>query len=211
MDFFNHPPKFIKTLFPWIIWELETDGVLITIDDGPSENTEKILEELDKYNIKAVFFCTGINIEKYPANFQRIINCGHIIGNHGYYHKQLLFGSKKANYKSFKKADDIIKSITGKSPMLVRPPYGRFNHHTMKTLKKLNSTMMLWSLLTGDHTGDYSHVRRLLDSYLENHSIVVLHDNKKSKEIFSESIRYIVQVCKDKKIIIENPNALKYD
>ena len=93
MDLFNHPPKFIKVLFPHIIWEIEPDGVLITIDDGPSEDTEKILEVLNRNNIKAIFFCTGKNIEKYPANFQKIVKSGHVIGNHGYAHKQLLFSS----------------------------------------------------------------------------------------------------------------------
>ena len=210
MDLFNHPPKFVKALFPWIIWEIEPNGVLITIDDGPSESTEKILEVLDRYNIKAIFFCTGKNIEKYPSNFQRIVKSGHIIGNHGYDHKQLLFSSKRSNYKSFKKTDDMIKSVMGVSSKLVRPPYGRFNHHTIKALKKLNNTMMLWSLLSGDHTGDFAHVRRLINSYLDDRSIVVLHDNRKSKDIFAESIEYIVQTCKDKGITIRDPNSLKY-
>ncbi|MCK5760680.1 MAG: polysaccharide deacetylase family protein [Candidatus Delongbacteria bacterium] len=211
MDLFNHPPKFIKVLFPHIIWEIEPDGILITIDDGPSEDTGKILEVLDRYGIKAIFFCTGKNIEKYPANFQKIVNSGHLIGNHGYAHKQLLFSSKRIHDKSFKKTDDLIKNITGASAKLVRPPYGRFNHHTFKALKKLNKTMMLWSLLSGDHTGDFAHVRRLIDSYLHDRSIVVLHDNKKSKDIFAESIEYIVQTCKDRGITVKDPNSFKYD
>ena len=198
-------------MFPHIIWDIETDGILITIDDGPSENTDKVLEVLDRYKIKAIFFCTGKNIEKYPANFQKIIDGGHYVGNHGYDHKQLLLSSKNANYKRFKKTDDLIKNITGKGAKLVRPPYGRFNHHTSKALKKLNSTMMLWSLLTGDHTGDFSHVRRLVDSYLQDGSIIVLHDNEKANQIFSESIKYIVQACKDKGIAINDPGSFKYD
>ena len=198
-------------LFPHIIWDIETDGILITIDDGPSENTDKVLEVLDRYKIKAIFFCNGKNIEKYPANFQKIVDSGHYIGNHGYAHKQLLLSSKKKHDESFKKTDDLIKNITGKGAKLVRPPYGRFNHHTSKALKKLGSTMMLWSLLTGDHTGDFSHVRRLVDSYLQDRSIIVLHDNEKAKEIFSESIEYIVQACKDRRITVKDPNSFKYD
>jgi peptidoglycan/xylan/chitin deacetylase (PgdA/CDA1 family) len=211
LDIFNHPPKIVKALFPWIIWDVETDGILITIDDGPSENTDKVLQILETHNIKAIFFCTGKNIEKYPANFQKIIDSGHIIGNHGYDHKQLLFSSRRTIFKSFKRTDDVIKKITGSSSKLVRPPYGRFNHHTAKALKKLNSTMMLWSLLSGDHTGDFLHVRRLADSYLYNGSIVVMHDNKKSIDIFSESMKYIVQACRDKGISILDPKSLNYE
>lgn len=211
MDILSHPPKLLKLLFPMIIWDIETDGLLLTIDDGPSENTGKILKILSKYSIKAIFFCIGKNIEKYPLNFQKIVDNGHYIGNHGYDHKQLLFSSKKTNLRSFKKTDDIIKSITGSCSKLVRPPYGRFNHNTMKALNKLNNTMMLWSLLTGDHTGDFSLLRRLVDSYLGDQSIIVMHDNKKSIEIFSESLEYIVQVCKDRNITIIDPNTLQYD
>ncbi|MBN2790244.1 MAG: polysaccharide deacetylase family protein [Candidatus Delongbacteria bacterium] len=211
MDIFNHPPKFIKVLFPWIIWDLESNGILLTIDDGPSENTDKLLDQLDRHNIKAVFFCTGRNIEKYHFSFQNMIKRGHVIGNHGYDHKQLIFGSKSSNFKSLKRSDDIIKKVTGESPKLVRPPYGRFNHQTVRALKKLDGTMMLWSLLTGDHTGDFLHVRRLVDSYLKNSSIIVMHDNKKSMEIFSESLEYIVQICKDREISIIDPNFLKFD
>lgn len=211
MDIFNHPPKLAKILFPWIIWDVETDGVLFTIDDGPSENTGKVLEVLDMYKIKAIFFCIGKNIEKYPEYFERMINKGHMIGNHGYDHKQFLFSGRKSIIKSLKKTDDMIKNFTGKSSKLVRPPYGRFNHHTARALKKLDKTMMLWSLLTGDHTGDFLHLRRLVDSYLKDSSIIVLHDNDKSMEIFAESIKYIVQTCIDRGIAIIDPRTLKYD
>ena len=211
MDIFNHPPKIVKALFPWIIWDIETDGIILTIDDGPSENTDKVLQVLSTHNIKAIFFCTGKNIEKYPDYFERMINKGHYIGNHGYSHKQLLLSSKRIHNKSFKKTDDLIKNITGKSAKLIRPPYGRFNHHTFKALKKINSTMMLWSLLSGDHTGDIFHVRRLIDSYLQDRSILVMHDNKKSIDIFSESVEYIIQACREKKIAINNPSSLNYD
>ena len=69
MDFLYKPPKLIKQIFPGIIWDNEENEILITIDDGPSENTGKILEILDRFGMRAVFFCAGKNIEKHQNEF----------------------------------------------------------------------------------------------------------------------------------------------
>ena len=57
----------------------------------------------------------------------------------------------------------------------------------------------MWSFLTADHTGDFSKVKRLSDSYLERSSIIVMHDNKKSRDIFDQSLDYVVKTAKEKK------------
>ena len=65
----------------------EEDGrIALTFDDGPVENTLKILEVLDKYQVKASFFCIGKNIEKNPEIFKLILEKGHFIGNHTWSH-----------------------------------------------------------------------------------------------------------------------------
>ena len=62
--------------------EVSGKKVAITFDDGPVENTLKILDILDKYNVKASFFCIGKNIEKNPEIFKSILQKGHFVGNH---------------------------------------------------------------------------------------------------------------------------------
>jgi len=62
--------------------------------------------------------------------------------------------------------------------------------------------MMLWSLLSGDYTGDFALVRRLTDSYLDKNSIIVLHDNEKAKQIFDQSLEHIVKTAKEKNFTI---------
>jgi len=199
MDFLYKPPKFIKTLFPGIIWDNPTEGIILTIDDGPSDFTFKILDSLERYKIKAVFFCTGKNIEKHFLEFNAIIKAGHRIENHGYDHKRLIFKNKKQNYREIVKTNEIIKQITGKNPELFRPSYGLFNRHTLSTINKCGMKMMLWSFLTGDHKQDFAHVRRLTDSYLQSNSIIVMHDNKKTRDIFDQSLEFIVKTAKEKK------------
>ena len=61
--------------------------IALTFDDGPHPRiTPKILEILDKYNVKATFFTVGINVHYYPETFESILSHGHEIGNHTYTH-----------------------------------------------------------------------------------------------------------------------------
>lgn len=199
MDFLYKPPKWLKSLFPKIIWENPKEGIILTIDDGPSENTFRILDSLDRHKIKAVFFCTGKNIERHFNEFNAIIKAGHRIENHGYNHRRLIFKSEKDSLKEISKTNEIIRQSTGLDSTLFRPPYGLFNFSTMRAAEKSKEKLILWTLLTGDHTGDFAHVRRLTDTYLENNSIIVMHDNKKAAGIFDMSLDHIVKTAKEKK------------
>ena len=69
MKYLYDPPVLIKKIFPSTRWNTSNNKILLTFDDGPVEgNTEKILGELKKYNINALFFCVGNNIEKKKGN-----------------------------------------------------------------------------------------------------------------------------------------------
>jgi len=199
MDFLYKPPKWLKAFFPKIIWDNPGEGIILTIDDGPSENTFRILDHLDRHKIKAVFFCTGKNIKNHFNEFNAIIKAGHKIGNHGYNHQRMIFRDEKENKREISRTNELIKNVTGQNPEYFRPPYGLFNFSTLKAASKSNMEIVLWSCLSGDHTGDFAHVRRLTDSYLQNNSIIVMHDNKKAIEIFGQSLDYIVKEAKEKK------------
>ncbi len=73
--------------------------VYMTFDDGPSKNTERVLEILDKYGIKATFFVVGTNIKKYPDATRDIYSEGHLIGCHSVTH----------NYNDIYKTSDAIR------------------------------------------------------------------------------------------------------
>jgi peptidoglycan/xylan/chitin deacetylase (PgdA/CDA1 family) len=76
-------------LYPEAIFRIRTTEKLLclTFDDGPDPgSTPQLLDILDKYNIKSLFFCDGRAAEKYPDLIKRMISRGHIIGNHGYSH-----------------------------------------------------------------------------------------------------------------------------
>jgi peptidoglycan-N-acetylglucosamine deacetylase len=191
MDILYRPPNFLRKLFPDIIWGNSEDGIILTVDDAPSENTPRLLELLDRLGLKAIFFCCGKNIEEHPREFKSIIQAGHPIGNHAFNHNKLIFRSSDTVSKEIASANAIIKRYTGISPTLFRPPYGYFDLRTINCAREAGLKIMLWSFLSADHTGDFKKVKKNIDTYLQWDSIVVMHDNERSLPVFESSIVYL--------------------
>lgn len=63
--------------------------IILSFDDGPNPVTSKFLDLLDEYNIKANFFVIGKNVQNHPELIQRIVNDGHVVGNHSMTHTPL--------------------------------------------------------------------------------------------------------------------------
>lgn len=101
--------------------------VYLTFDDGPSENTIKILKILDKYDAKATFFVTGNNHE-YNYLLKRMSDEGHTIGLHTYTHDYAnVYKSKKNYFKDLNKVGNMVKSYVGYFPRYIRFPGGSSN------------------------------------------------------------------------------------
>jgi peptidoglycan-N-acetylglucosamine deacetylase len=98
--------------------------VAITFDDGPDPQwTPKILDILKAANVKAAFFLVGVNAEKYPGLVRRIVNEGHEIGNHTYYHPNLALAWPEHVRLELNATQLLLESITGRATTLFRPPY----------------------------------------------------------------------------------------
>lgn len=100
----------------------------LTFDDGPSKNTLKILDMLDKYEIKATFFVVGGTSDFYKETIKEISKRGHVIGNHTYSHDyKKIYKSVSAFNKDLKKNEDNLYEILGYRPELIRFPGGSNN------------------------------------------------------------------------------------
>jgi len=87
--YLSFTPKFLQQLLPGLIWRMESveKKVYLTFDDGPiPEVTPWVLDQLNKYDAKATFFCVGQNVEKYGDIFHQVKSQGHTIGSHTYNH-----------------------------------------------------------------------------------------------------------------------------
>ena len=99
--------------------------VAITFDDGPDPDwTPKILNLLKAANVKATFFLVGVNAERHPGLVRRIVNEGHEIGNHTFYHPNLALCWPEHIRLELNATQLLLETITGRATTLFRPPYG---------------------------------------------------------------------------------------
>ena len=180
MKYLYKTPQLLKWYYPNLIWDFTTAEkcVFLTFDDGPSEEyTHWILEELEKYNAKATFFCIGNNVEKHPKEFKSIIDKGHAVGNHTYNHINGWNKSLLSYMRDVRKCEAIFKST------LFRPPYGRMSNKQSAALTKEYKVIM-WDVLSGDFDTSLSGeecAEAVIDN-ITNGSIIVFHDSIKAAE-----------------------------
>ena len=168
--------------------------IAITFDDGPHPDiTPKLLELLNKHNAKATFFCVGKNADAYNEIVAGIFSSGHILGNHSYGHSKFfdLFSSKKMKTEIID-TNEVITLITGKKPLLFRPPYGVTNPMLRKAINKSNMTSVGWSLRSFDTVRKGEKVLAKLIANTNPGDVVLFHDtNPNIITIIEEYIKWL--------------------
>ncbi len=129
---------------------VHVDGpyIAMTFDDGPSATlTPKLLDLLAAHHIKATFFVIGENVAEHPEIVARAASEGHEIGNHSWSHPNLAKMSQENVRSQLQRTDDAIKSAIGKSPTLLRPPYGSITDHEKKWIHdQFGYDIILWDV-----------------------------------------------------------------
>lgn len=204
MFYITKTPKWVKKLFVQSIWDMpQTEkAIYLTFDDGPHKQiTPFVLEELDKYNAKATFFCIGKNVEANPLLYNRIKDEGHAVGNHTYDH---LDGWKTANDRylaNIEKAREYIDSD------LFRPPYGRItrNQHKALTVQHIPFKIVMWSVLSGDFDVRISP-EQCCKNVLKNTksgSVVVFHDSDKAFDRLRYTLPIVLKYFSEKGFVFK--------
>jgi len=152
--------------------------IALTYDDGPSPGvTDIVLKELDKRSLTATFFMIGRKAEMYPALAKEVADAGHEIANHTYTHPTLSsLGRDRVNYE-LQKAQEVLVSVTGKTPMWFRPPYGAFRKDQGPIPRSKELGVAMWSVDPRDWAkpGAGAIVQRVVTNTLPG-SIILLHD-----------------------------------
>ena len=195
--YFVKAPPILKKLYPQnLIWKRDSkDKVYLTFDDGPHDTaTTFVLEELQKYNAKATFFCIGQNVMALPNVYEQIIKDGHKIGNHTHSHPNGWKMSTKKYLQNIKNAQHFIESN------LFRPPYGRIRRRQAQEIKKLGFQIILWDVLSGDFDTHISPQKcwENIEQNIEPGSIVVFHDSSKAWERMEYALPRTLALCQEK-------------
>lgn len=191
----EQPPLLYRLLYPRTVWRKPIEGekvVYLTFDDGPiPEITPWVLDVLDKYNIKATFFCVGDNVRKHPEVYAEVLRRGHKVGNHTFNHLQGI----KTRTKNFVKNADLAHEYIDSS--LFRPPHGHMRWPQYWALRNKYEIVM-WDVVTRDYSKYmdpdkvYDNVRR----YTREGSVIVFHDSLKAernmKGALAKSIEWLI-------------------
>ena len=182
------------------------NSVLLTFDDGPDETiTPLILERLETYGVRAIFFVVGRRAAKHPQLLRQIHANGHLIGNHSFDHPN----DKPYHYHRYKhdlaNCQNTIEIITGIKPSFFRPPRGLITPASLLASQRLALKITRWSVF--GHEWDYAEndeakiIGERLLGLINPRDIVCLHDdNTKVPQILDT----ILPALKSKNIDLYN-------
>ncbi|MCL1883915.1 MAG: polysaccharide deacetylase family protein [Defluviitaleaceae bacterium] len=151
--------------------------VALTFDDGPSAHTEKILDILERYDSKATFFVVGNRLGLYQETILRAAKLGNEIANHSQTHARFTSLSDNDVINEIQSASSAIKSITGISPHIYRPPFGATDERIVNISTELGYGIVKWNLDPLDwRDRDADIIYHRIMSQVEDGSVIVLHD-----------------------------------
>ena len=179
--FIEQPPILYRLLFPGAVWRKPVKGektVYLTFDDGPIPDiTPWVLNILDKYDVKATFFCVGDNVRKHSDIYKMVLERGHRVGNHTFNHVQGIRKFSKRYLQNTQLASDYIDSD------LFRPPHGHMRISQYFTLRRYFKIIM-WDVVTRDYSKHMTPEKVLenVKKYTRDGSVIVFHDSLKAEK-----------------------------
>lgn len=180
--YFIKTPWLVKRLFSSYVWSLpnEEPDVYLSFDDGPHPTiTPWVLDQLKAFEAKASFFCIGNNVEQYPDVYARILEEGHVTGNHTHHH----LNGWKTDEETY--LNDVAQAAKKVNSHLFRPPYGKIKSSQAKGVRRMlgaKTSIVMWDVLSGDFDTTFSPQRCLANvvDHVSEGSIVVFHDSEKA-------------------------------
>ena len=166
----------------------------LTFDAGYENGcTAKILDILKKHQVPAAFFLVGNYMEKNADLVRRMVEEGHIVGNHTMHHKDMSqISEKEAFSKELTDLENLFREITGKElPKYYRPPQGIYSQANLSMAKELGYRTVFWSLAYVDWNNDSQPSRETAFQKLlprtHNGAVVLLHSTSQTNaEILDE-------------------------
>jgi peptidoglycan/xylan/chitin deacetylase (PgdA/CDA1 family) len=158
--------------------------IALTIDDGPDPLvTPRVLDLLDRYAVRATFFCVGEKAAQYPELCRDIVRRGHAVENHSQHHRHhFSVMGLGGMMRELQAAQDTLYTITGQRPLFFRAPAGLRNPFLEPVLSRLGLRLATWSARGFDtRVGDAQRVKAKLLQGLKAGAILLLHDGNAAR------------------------------
>lgn len=174
--------------------------IYLTFDEGLNNTqAEKNLDTLKKHNIKGTFFVTKGFIEANTDIVKRMVNEGHVVGNHTYNHPNMAQTAEENPEQFIKElaiTEDTFKNLVGtEMDKVLRFPEGTFSECAMDYANKMGYKCIFWSFAYKDWNAEWNDKDYALDwmkTYSHNGAIYLLHGvNKANADALDEFITYM--------------------
>lgn len=157
---------------------MQRKRIYLTFDDGPSSvYTPRLLDLLNKYEIKATFFLVGSFARKNPDIVSRMVREGHEVGVHSNTHKSAFLMDRRRFCNDMDSSLINLKKV-GVTPSLYRPPYGHSRRYSALEAGRRGMRMVKWDVMAQDWRGHTTSdiiagkiLRRVFDG-----AVICLHD-----------------------------------
>ncbi|SRR5260221_3196108 len=169
--------------------------IALTFDDGPNPYyTPLILRILQKYSVKATFFCIGRQVAAYPALVKQEYKAGHVIGNHSWSHPDMALLSAASIRLQLVSTSNAIQEVTGVQPIYFRPPYGIMSVPVLTQAYHLGLTTVIWN----DEARDWqlpgmSVIVKRIFGLARNGAIILMHDGGGNRSQTVAALPYIIR------------------
>ena len=174
--------------------------IYLTFDEGYENGyTPKILDVLKENNVKAVFFITGPYLSEHQELVRRMVEEGHIVGNHSIHHPSLPSVDDKTLEEEILGLDRTFFEKFGKHMQFLRPPKGEYSERTLALTQKLGYTNLFWSFAYDDWYKDktrgaqYAYDKVM--NNLHNGEVILLHAVSKDN---TEALDMIIKGARSK-------------
>lgn len=163
----------------------------LTFDDGPSENTVKILDILKNRNIVSSFFIIGKDLSESDEKIiKQAVKQGNVVGVHTYSHERnSIYQDREHFFSDYDKAEEVLEKILGKKPTLHRFPWGSNNHYVsyyvdglIEELKGRGVRSFDWNVSGEDSISTnvpesviFANIKKDLNKF--DNPIILLHDS----------------------------------
>lgn len=192
----------------------ETRKVYLTFDDGPSSNTDKILDILAEYNVKATFFVNGRKGKEAEARYRRIVKEGHTLGMHSYSHEmEDIYASMNSFQQDTDKLCNYLYKVTGSIPKFYRFPGGTSNEISKIPMQKFIKYIRArgiqyydWNVSSYDAIGGYQSVNKIVQGIEKDvdrfqTAIILMHDSP-TKNTTVEALPTVIEKLKSRGVAI---------